>query len=206
MRSIFGIAPLVIGSLVGCLAAPWRRPPHPWRRHSPKPGRASRLPWRKASVSAPSAPSQLPPIGGPAPGSLELGLRSDRFNRNQGASEVDVGVAIPLWLPGERSGAQALAAAAEGALAGRQGALRLQLAQALRDAWWQWQLSQNEALLANGREARPGACATMSPAAIRPATWLAPTSTRPKGHWPRPGRRRPKPGPARRRPVTAWKT
>lgn len=54
----------------------------------------------------------------PAPGSLELGLRSDRFNRNQGASEVDVGVAIPLWLPGERNGAQALAAAAEGALAG----------------------------------------------------------------------------------------
>lgn len=31
--------------------------------------------------------------------------------------------------------------------------MRLQLAQALRDAWWQWQLSQNEAVLANGREA-----------------------------------------------------
>ena len=29
--------------------------------------------------------------------------------------------------------------------------------------------------------------------------------TRPKGRWPWPGRRRPKPGPARRWPVTAWK-
>lgn len=154
MRSIFGIAPLVIGSLVGCLAAPLAQAATPlaaafaqaWARQPAALAEGE----RQRAVSAQSAAADR---WTPAPGSLELGLRSDRFNRNQGASEVDVGVAIPLWLPGERNGAQALAAAAEGALAGRQAALRLQLAQALRDAWWQWQLSQNEAVLANGREA-----------------------------------------------------
>ena len=60
--------------------------------------------------------------------------------------------------------------------------------------------------LARGRVSLGGHdVATLSPAAIRPATWRAPTSTRPKGRWPRPGRRRPKPGLARRWPVTAWK-
>jgi len=153
MRSVFGIAPLVIGSLVGCLAAPLAQAATPlaaafaqaWARQPAALAEGE----RQRAVSAQSAAADR---WTPAPASLELGLRSDRFNRNQGANEVDVGVAIPLWLPGERSGAQALAAAAEGALAGRQGALRLQLAQALRDAWWQWQLSQNETLLANGRE------------------------------------------------------
>lgn len=132
MRSIFGIAPLVIGSLVGCLAAPLAQAATPlaaafaqaWARQPAALAEGE----RQRAVSAQSAAADR---WTPAPGSLELGLRSDRFNRNQGASEVDVGVAIPLWLPGERSGAQALAAAAEGALAGRQAALRLQLAQAL---------------------------------------------------------------------------
>lgn len=131
MRSIFGIAPLVIGSLVGCLAAPLAQAATPlaaafaqaWARQPAALAEGE----RQRAVSAQSAAADR---WTPAPGSLELGLRSDRFNRNQGASEVDVGVAIPLWLPGERNGAQALAAAAEGALAGRQAALRLQLAQA----------------------------------------------------------------------------
>lgn len=112
MRSIFGIAPLVIGSLVGCLAAPLAQAATPlaaafaqaWARQPAALAEGE----RQRAVSAQSAAADR---WTPAPGSLELGLRSDRFNRNQGASEVDVGVAIPLWLPGERSGAQALAAA-----------------------------------------------------------------------------------------------
>lgn len=154
MRSIFGIAPLVIGSLLGCLAAPQAQAGTPlaaafaqaWQR---QPAALSEGQRQRAVTAQSDAASQWTA----APASLELGLRSDRFNRNQGASELDVGLAVPLWLPGERSGAQALAAAAEGALAGRQAVLRLQLAQALREAWWQWQLSQNEAVLAQGREA-----------------------------------------------------
>ncbi|UCV29368.1 TolC family protein [Ferribacterium limneticum] len=154
MRSIFSIAPLVIGSLLGCLAVPLAQAATPlaaafaqaWQRQPAALAEGERT--RAVNAQAEAANRWTP-----APANLELGLRSDRFNRNQGASEVDIGLAVPLWLPGERSGAQALAAAAEGALAGRQAALRLQLAQALREAWWQWQLSQNEAVLAKGREA-----------------------------------------------------
>lgn len=154
MRSVFGIAPLVIGSLLGCLAAPLAQAGTPlaaafaqaWQRQPAAMAEGERL--RAASAQSDAASRWTP-----APASLELGWRSDRFNRNQGASELDVGVAVPLWLPGERSGAQALAAAAEDALTGRQAALRLQLAQAVREAWWQWQLSQNEAVLAQGRVA-----------------------------------------------------
>jgi len=85
------------------------------------------------------------------PPSLELAGRSDRFNADRGATEYDLGLALPLWLPGERSGSQALADAEGGALAGRTAALRLQLAGALRQAWWDWQLARNEAALAADR-------------------------------------------------------
>lgn len=88
-----------------------------------------------------------------APPSLELGTRSDRFNRNRGALEQELGVALPLWLPGERSASQALAAADAEAVERRGGSLRLQLAQALREAWWAWQAAHNESSLAGERVA-----------------------------------------------------
>ncbi len=83
--------------------------------------------------------------------SLELGVRSDQFNRNRGALENDLGLVLPLWLPGERSGARAAAEAEGTALAGRADSLRLQLAQVVRDAWWGWQAQQNEVALAADR-------------------------------------------------------
>lgn len=83
--------------------------------------------------------------------SLELGVRSDQFNRNRGALENDLGLVLPLWLPGERSGARAAAEAEGVALAGRADSLRLQLAQLVRDAWWGWQAQQNEVALAADR-------------------------------------------------------
>lgn len=85
------------------------------------------------------------------PPSFELAGRSDRFNQARGATEYDLGLALPLWLPGERSGSQALAEAEGGALAGRAAALRLQLAGAVRQAWWGWQLARNETSLADER-------------------------------------------------------
>lgn len=88
-----------------------------------------------------------------APPSLEVATRSDRFNRNRGALEHELGVALPLWLPGERSASQALAAADLGVVERRGDALRLQLAQALREAWWNWQASHNEVALAAERVA-----------------------------------------------------
>lgn len=84
----------------------------------------------------------------PEPPSIELGTRSDRFNSNRGAQEQEFGLILPLWLPGERGGAQALADAESVALNQRALALRLQLAGEVRQAWWAWQLARNEQGLA----------------------------------------------------------
>jgi outer membrane protein, heavy metal efflux system len=70
----------------------------------------------------------------PAPPSLELGHRSDRWQRNQGERETQVGIAVPLWWPGQRAArsGSADAAAAQAQAAERVG--RLQLAGELREA------------------------------------------------------------------------
>ena len=84
----------------------------------------------------------------PEPPSIELGTRSDRFNNNRGALEQEVGLVLPLWLPGERGGAQALAEAEGAALKQRAAALRLQFAGEVRQSWWAWQMARNEQDLA----------------------------------------------------------
>lgn len=86
-----------------------------------------------------------------APPSLELGTRSDRFIRNQGARELEAGLAVPLWLPGERSGSLAVAEADAVALGERVASLRLELARQVRDLWWVWQAVRNERGLADQR-------------------------------------------------------
>ncbi len=72
-----------------------------------------------------------------APPSLELSHRNDRLHRNAGSRETEVGVAVPLWLPGQRAARAGTAdAAASQALAAEQVA-RLRLAGELREAAWQ---------------------------------------------------------------------
>ena len=72
-----------------------------------------------------------------APPSLELLHRDDRLHRNAGSRETEVGVAVPLWLPGQRAARAGTAdAAAAQALAAEQVA-RLRLAGELREAAWQ---------------------------------------------------------------------
>lgn len=68
--------------------------------------------------------------------SFEASAKSDRANSDKGSREYDVGVGLPLWLPGERSGAQALADAESDALNSRLRAAQLRLAADVRDAWW----------------------------------------------------------------------
>ncbi|WP_234085606.1 TolC family protein [Azonexus sp. R2A61] len=92
----------------------------------------------------------------PQPPAVEFGARSDRLNRNQGADEGEAGLAIPLWLPGERGGARAQAAAEADAQAARAALLRLDLAGRLRNAWWDWQLAEAEWQAAEGNVASAG--------------------------------------------------
>lgn len=79
-----------------------------------------------------------------APPSLALSHRNDRLQDNAGKRETEIGVAVPLWLPGQRAARAGTAdAAAAQALAAEQVA-RLRLAGELREAAWQIAISQAE--------------------------------------------------------------
>jgi len=65
---------------------------------------------------------------------LEVGWRTDQFNRNAGARESELGLALPLWLPGQRLASAQQAEAAAAVAEASASAQRLQLAQALLDA------------------------------------------------------------------------
>lgn len=85
------------------------------------------------------------------PPALELSGKTDRFNENDGAREYEVGVAVPLWLPGERSHVGALAEAQLRAAESRTLAAQLRTAAAVREGYWSWQRAQIEAELAHER-------------------------------------------------------
>jgi len=68
--------------------------------------------------------------------SLDLQARTDRLQRNDGARELEAAVAVPLWWPGERAKAIALAEADATALDARLLAVRWKLAGQLRSAYW----------------------------------------------------------------------
>jgi cobalt-zinc-cadmium efflux system outer membrane protein len=80
----------------------------------------------------------------PEPAALEVSNKTDRLNRNQGARELEVGVAVPLWLPGERGKSAALADAEGAAIESRATAAQLRVAATVREAWWQWQRARIE--------------------------------------------------------------
>ena len=84
----------------------------------------------------------------PEPAALELSNKTDRLGSNQGAREVEVGIAVPLWLPGERGSSAALAEAEGAALESRAIAAQLRVAATVRDAWWQWQRARIDILTA----------------------------------------------------------
>jgi outer membrane protein TolC len=84
-----------------------------------------------------------------APPSLELSHRNDRLQSNAGRRETEIGVAVPLWLPGQRAARSGTAeAAAAQALAAEQ-VVRLRLAGELREAAWQLAALQAEAAQAD---------------------------------------------------------
>ena len=70
----------------------------------------------------------------PEPVAVEVTGKTDRLNRNLGTREYEAGLAIPLWLPGERSRQGALADAESKAVDSRVTAAQLRTAAAVRDA------------------------------------------------------------------------
>lgn len=84
----------------------------------------------------------------PEPPTLELSHKTDRLTRNEGSREFEVGIAVPLWLPGERRSSGALVDAETAALESRAQAARLRLAATVREAWWNWQRARNNVEIA----------------------------------------------------------
>ena len=80
----------------------------------------------------------------PEPAALEFLSKTDRLGSSQGARELEVGVVVPLWLPGERNRSAALADAEGAAIESRATAAQLRVAATVRDAWWQWQRARIE--------------------------------------------------------------
>lgn len=130
-------APLPASPLARAFAAAWERQPL-----------AAALPQRQDAARAQqeAADSLLA-----QPPSLDLSTRTDRYNRDRGAREVETGIALPLWLPGEKDGTRALADARKEALEARTLAARLQLAAELRSAWWAWQQAGQDQQVAQAR-------------------------------------------------------
>ncbi|MDP3845947.1 MAG: TolC family protein [Pseudomonas sp.] len=78
----------------------------------------------------------------PAPPSVGLFNTTDQFNDNYGRREWEVELSAPIWLPGQREQAEALANAEKTAFSGRSALSRWQLAGQLRESWWAQRLAQ----------------------------------------------------------------
>lgn len=78
------------------------------------------------------------------PVAVELAVTTDRLNRNQGTREYEVGIAIPLWLAGERKLSQSLAETEGRAVESHAKVAKLRIAAAVREAWWNLQRARAE--------------------------------------------------------------
>jgi outer membrane protein, heavy metal efflux system len=86
-----------------------------------------------------------------APPSLEMSHRDDRWQSNRGARETEVGVAMPLWLPGQRAARQDAAQADVDAASAATLAARHRLAGIVREAAWDVTLQRAEVGLAQAQ-------------------------------------------------------
>lgn len=87
----------------------------------------------------------------PEPPSVAIGSLNDRYNRNLGRQEWEVGLAVPLWLPGQKAAREAEAATRVEEAAAKRVALRWELAGVLREAWWALAAARNVNALATRR-------------------------------------------------------
>jgi cobalt-zinc-cadmium efflux system outer membrane protein len=105
-------------------------------------------PLRKEAAAAAAAAARRWLPDAPA---LEMSAKTDRVNRNEGAREYDAAIAVPLWLPGERTRARAAAAAGSEVVDQQLLATQWRLAGEVRDAYWAHQRARIDADLAQQR-------------------------------------------------------
>lgn len=93
-----------------------------------------------------AANSLLP--GSPA---VILSHRGDQLTNNAGLNEWEAGIALPIWLPGQRDARQRQAQAGKDSLEASIRALRLKLAGELRESIWQVRQTQAQIQLDEAR-------------------------------------------------------
>lgn len=147
LAGLAGLASLAL-SLPGLAAATLATPADlhaatelAWKLHP----QAAALEARDAQVRA---AQELAASLTPEPGALSLSSRNDRLNQNGGQQEVEVELATPLWLPGQKSARQAEAAAQSEEAQASRAALRWQVAGEVREAWWNLAAARNASALA----------------------------------------------------------
>ena len=87
----------------------------------------------------------------PAPPSVGVRERSDRFNGNSGIREFETELAVPLWLPGQRDRQAALVNAETDLRRDTLAAARWKLAGEVRDAYWLARSAESDAVIARRR-------------------------------------------------------
>ena len=85
------------------------------------------------------------------PPSLDVSYKTDQLNRDQGSREYEAGLAMPLWLPGERAGQRTLAEVEGAALERQLEAVLLRTAGEVREAWWSLALARIDLETAEAR-------------------------------------------------------
>ena len=117
---------------------------HAWQRQP----EAQAQPLRQQAAEATRLAAQRWTAEPPA---LQLQTRTDRPGSQQGQREIEVGLAAPLWLPGERARSAALGDAQWQQVQSQQRAAQWQLAAQVRQAWWDWQRARSDLALAQER-------------------------------------------------------
>ena len=117
---------------------------HAWQRQP----EAQAQPLRQQAAEATRLAAQRWTAEPPA---LQLQTRTDRPGSQQGQREVEVGLAAPLWLPGERARSAAMGDAQWQQVQSQQRAAQWQLAAQVRQAWWDWQRARSDLALAQDR-------------------------------------------------------
>ena len=133
-QSTSGAAPTVVASLKEVFETAWQRQPEARALQSRRD--AAQAQAKATGLLSPEAPS------------LEISQRSDQATGNNGAREAEIGIAVPLWLHGQRTASADLAQAEISFVERRLLASQLRLASSVRDAWWNWQRARVDAEMA----------------------------------------------------------